>query len=172
MNRALRAILVLGVLPLCGACGYRLMNEAAVFGPDVREIRLRVFENQSNEPGLERVVIDAIHEEFLRGGTLAPTYEPGAPLELQGVIRRVEVTASALDSVGLALENVVRLVVDVSVERSGTGESVWSASDLVEIERFSASADSNVHETAKRQALRRLSAVLASRIRDELFQTF
>jgi outer membrane lipopolysaccharide assembly protein LptE/RlpB len=160
------------LLPLILACGYRLANEAAVFGPDVKQIRVLPFQNQSNQPGLERLLADAIHEEFLRGGVLEPTWSAGAPLEINGVIRKVEITASALDSVGLSLENEVVLTVDVQVERVASGEPVWSVKKLVEVERFSASADSNVRATAKRRALIRLSSELASRIRDELFQTF
>ncbi len=159
------------LLVLSLGCGYRLANESAVFGPDVKQIRVQMFRNESNQPGLERVLADAIHEEFLRGGTLEPTWSAGAPLELSGVIRSVDVTASALDSVGLSLENEVELMVDVRVDRTPGGAAVWTVRKLVEVERFSASADANVHEAAKQRALLRLSAEVASRIRDELFQT-
>lgn len=165
-------VLLVAAAVLAAGCGYRLANEEAVFGPDVKQIRVHMFENKSNQPGLERVLADAIHEEFLRGGTLEPTWSAGAPLELRGVIRSVEVSADALDSVGLALENQVELTVDVVVARMPGGDPVWTAKKLVEVERFSASADANVSDTAKQRALVRISAGLASRIRDELFQTF
>lgn len=170
MRRASTLLVLL--LALAPGCGYQFANESAVFGPDVKQIRVQMFQNESNQPGLERVLADAIHEEFLRGGTLEPTWSPGPPLEITGVIRSVEIQAGALDSIGLSLENEVELVVDVRVERVASGEPVWTAKKLSEIERFSASADSNVHDTAKQRALLRLSAELASRIRDELFQTF
>ncbi len=160
------------LLVLALGCGYRFANEPAVFGPDVKQIRVQMFKNESNQPGLERVLADAIHEEFLRGGTLEPTWSAGAPLELSGVIRSVDVIASALDSVGLSLENEVELTLDVRVDRAPGGEPVWTANKLVEVERFSASADANVHAAAKQRALLRLSAEVASRIRDELFQTY
>ncbi|MBW2280294.1 MAG: hypothetical protein JRG76_06920 [Deltaproteobacteria bacterium] len=156
-----------------GACGYALVDESSVFGPDTRRIRLEMFDNPTNEPGLERMLAEAIYEEFLRGGTLEPTWNgSGAPLQMSGVIRSVEVRASAFDSVGLSLENQVELVVDVDVVRLPEGESVWSTEGIREIERFSASADPNVHETAKQRALLRLSSIVATRIRDELFQTY
>lgn len=167
-----RLVLCVAAVLAGAGCGYRLVNEAAVFGPDVKKIRVQMFRNQSNQPGLERVLADAIHEEFLRGGTLEPTWSEGAPLEISGTIRSVLVTASALDSVGLSLENEVELTVDVRVARMPGDEPVWTANKLVEVERFSASADSNVHATAQQRALLRLSSELASRIRDELFQTF
>lgn len=160
------------LLVLALGCGYRFANESAVFGPDVKQIRVQMFKNESNQPGLERVLADAIHEEFLRGGTLEPTWSAGAPLELSGVIRSVDVAASALDSVGLSLENEVELTLDVRVDRAPSGEPVWTANQLVEVERFSASADANVRAAAKQRALLRLSAEVASRIRDELFQTY
>ena len=119
------------LLVLALGCGYRFANEPAVFGPDVKQIRVHMFKNESNQPGLERV----------------------------------------LDSVGLSLENEVELTLDVRVDRAPGGEPVWTANKLVEVERFSASADANVHAAAKQRALLRLSAEVASRIRDELFQT-
>ncbi len=173
MIAPLRACLLLVVGFLLGACGYALVDESAVFGPDVRQIRLEMFQNETNEPGLERMLADAIYEEFLRGGTLEPTWNgSGAPLRMSGVIRSVEVRASALDSVGLSLENQVELVLDVTVSRLTGGEPVWAAERITLVERFSASADPNVHETARQRALRRLSSIAATRIRDELFQTY
>jgi len=155
------------------ACGYHLVDERAAFGPDVTQIRLRMFDNRTAEPGLERMLGDAIHEEFLRGGTLEPIYDggDGDALELSGVIRRVEVRASAVDSVGLSLENEIELTIDVEVARAATGDAVWMAEDMSDVERFSASADANVFHTYKEQALRRLSSQIASRIRNELFQS-
>jgi len=168
-------LLLLAAFPALAmlACGYALVDESSVFGPDVRQIRLEMFQNETHEPGLERMLADAIYEEFLRGGTLEPTWNGGgAPLQMSGVIRSVEVKASAFDSVGLSLENQVELVIDVTVARLPDGESVWSTAGIREVERFSASADPNVHETAKQRALRRLSSIVATRIRDELFQTY
>ena len=62
MSRTFRSIARLLVLQAASACGYRLANEAAVFGPDVREIRLRIFENESNEPGLGQAQVECMEQ--------------------------------------------------------------------------------------------------------------
>jgi hypothetical protein len=157
------------------ACGYRFVDEQGLFGPDAT-VLVRMFENRSNEPGLERLLADAMNEEFLRRGALRPVRSVGANgLEIGGTIVDVAVSPSAYSSVELALEDVLSLSVEVSVERRAAGASaapLWIAERMSRTERFSASADPNVYESNKEQALRRLAAALASQIHDEIFQTF
>ena len=50
------------------ACGYRLSDPKQVFGPDVQRIRIELLENKSAEPGFERLLGDALVEEFTRRG--------------------------------------------------------------------------------------------------------
>lgn len=137
---------------------------------DARDIEIRMFANRTAEPGVERLLADALQEEFLRRGVLAPRYSGGASgaLVLDGQIREVRVQPTAFSSVALALEDRLELVIEVAITRAG--EVVWASDGLSEGERFPASADPQVYETAKEQALRRIAAGLAARIHDELYQ--
>ncbi len=150
-------------------CGYQLLRASDGLGSD---IEIGMLENRSSQPGVERMVTDALHEEFLRRGQLVPRYAGGAALVLRGVVREVNVSHTAVSTVGLALEDRVELVVDVSVSRAADGQVVWRRDGWVQHERFTSSADRQAHATNKEQALRRLSAELASRVHDELFATF
>lgn len=154
-------------------CGYRFVDERAVFGPEIRRIEIRAFENESTEPGYEQVLADALSEEFSRRGALEPVHarELG-DLVLEGRIEAVTVQVRSFSSVALAVEDTVELRVDVEVRRRAGGGVVWKRDDLRLTELFLSSPDPNVELSNREQALRRLSALLAERIHDELFQVF
>jgi hypothetical protein len=155
------------------ACGYRFVDEAAVFGPGTRRIEIRAFENRSSQPGYENVLADALAEEFSRRGALQPVYSGGAgELVLAGRIDAVSVAPRSFSSVALAVEDMVELRVAVEVRRSSDGGVVWKREELRLSELFLSSPDPNVQLSNREQALRRLSALLAERIHDELFQVF
>ncbi len=156
---------------VCG-CGYRPLG----IPPELEgEIEIRMMQNQSNVPGVEKMMSDAIAEEFLRRGQLEPTFggSPGDPnLVFRGVVREVTIRHTAFSSVALALEDQVELVVDVSVARRATGEVLWKREQWSELERFTTSADAQVYDSNRRQALRRLASLFAGRIYDEFLQSF
>ena len=159
------------LLPLVGiACGYRPLIANESLGS---AIEIRLLDNLSTEPGVEKLVAEALVEEFLRRGSLVPNYAPGSgDLVLDGRIRRVSAARVAYSSVALALEDQIELVLDVSVLRANTGEVLWARTGWSRAESFTTSADPNVYESNKLQALRRISAGVANRIHDELLQSF
>lgn len=160
------ALLALSAL-LAWGCGYRLLDAPAELPPD---IEIGMLENRSSSPGVERMLTDALHEEFARRGQLTPHYDDAAAgLVLQGVVREVSVRHTAYSTVGLALEDQVELVVDVSVRRRADGRVLWRRDNWRELERFTSSSDFQVWHTNRQQALRRLTAELASQVHDELF---
>ena len=73
---------------------------------------------------------------------LEPRYADGsASLVLSGVVREVSVRHSAVSTVGLALEDQLELVVDVSIRRRADGSVVWRREGWTQLERYTSSAD-------------------------------
>ena len=168
--RATQTALLTLALLLVSSCGYRPLIANAELGS---AIEIRLLENISTEPGVEKLVAEALVEEFLRRGALKPRYQSGgADLVLEGRIRRVSAGHVAFSSVALALEDEIELVLDVTVLRPSTGEVLWARSGWSRAETFTTSGDPNVYESNKLQALRRISAGVANRIHDELLQSF
>ena len=91
---------------------------------------------------------------------------------LDGVVRDVSVRHSSVSTVGLALEDQLELVVDVSIRRREDGRVVWRREGWKHLERYTSSADLQVQHTNREQALLRLSAELASQLHDELVTAF
>ena len=170
----------LAVLFAGAACGYRFSSGGV--GRDLhsgdraataRRVEVRFFENRSAQPGFERMLADALVEEFSRRGELVPVFDGGAgaqDLILAGAIQSVRVHSSASSSVGLSLENRLTVRLDVSLRRAG-GAIVWSHEQLDLEERYLSSADAGVRESNREQALRKLAAEVAGRIHDEITQT-
>ena len=165
-----RVLPILAVSLALLSCGYRLL--AAPPGYE-SGIELRMLENRSDEPGFERMLQDALQEEFARRGEIEPRYRAGGSppaLVLAGVVREVNVSHTGLSSVGLALEDQVEVVLDISIAR-GDGDVVWRREDWSRVERFTSSSDPQVYLTNKTQALRRITSEMAGRVHDELLQS-
>jgi hypothetical protein len=155
------------------ACAYAPVDPRGTLGQDVRTIQLTMFENRSPEVGLEALIGDALQEEFVRRGVLKPVYSQGrgGDIVMNGSVIGVEVRPAAFSSVALSVEDTVEVSYDVSVIRPKDGETLWTSGARTQRERFLASADPQVYESNKEQALRRLAARVASQIHDDLFQT-
>jgi hypothetical protein len=165
---------VVALALLLSACGYRALDGRGAFGPDVKTIELRAFENASREPGLEQLIGDALVEEFGRRAWLEPELagsHPSPDLVLRGIVRSATVRSTSYSSGALALEERIEVSFDVDVRR-GSGELVYQHPDFRVTEVFLSSADPNVYASNKEQALRRLSSAVAERVHDELFERF
>jgi len=156
-------------------CGYHLLDARGPFGPEIGRIEIRPLENHSNQPGLERLISDALVEEIDRRGSFRPVYglEPGQPgLVLRGAVRDFELAPVAFSSAGLALEHEIGRLVGLDLVRSDTGAAVWNDRHFKLTERFLGSADVGVHESNQEDALLRMATELAGRVHDALLQAF
>lgn len=169
------ALALLACLWLGPGCGYTRVDLRGAFGPDVDRIRIRAFANATREVGVEQMLLDSLVEEFRRRDALRPVLGNEAPersLVLDGAIRSVRVRPSAFSSSALGVEDTLEVVFDVRVRRAGSEEVVWERERFTLSETFLSSPDPNVWHSNKEQALRRLSALAAGRIHDELFRRF
>jgi hypothetical protein len=157
------------------SCGYRFVNPERALGPDVEQIEIRPLENRSNEPGLERVLVDGLVEEFSRRGQLKPVYGPPAGasgLSLGGVIRDVQIRPASFSSAGLATELEIRMVVAFDLAGGSGAKPLWENQEIVLTERYLASSDPGAEQAYKEQAFERIAMELAGRVHDVLLQTF
>ena len=169
-------LLTLLCLALAG-CGYRLLERPAAgtsAGPGSEQVEIRMFENRSDQAGVEGLFAVALAEEFARRGNFEPVVRAGGEqaLILRGRILEVRVNPVAYSSVGLALEARIVVVLDVEMVRGPGFESVWRNGSIELNARFLASSDNEVYENQKQEALRRIAWGAAGRIHDEFLQSF
>lgn len=170
-RRAVVCALVL-YLAVGPSCGYTLVDyESPPEG--LTSVSILTFANESYEPGIELVLADAMRREFLRRGALKLRDDPeAADLVVSGTIARIVTQSRTFSSVALVLEWEIALAVNVvATRRDGTVIPV-DLGVTVDTERYLASADIEATRKNREEALRKLSAVLARRTHDVLYEAY
>lgn len=98
MNRTGPAAL-LAVALAGGGCGYRTVTAYRARG-DVKQVHVRVFENDSTDPDLGAVLTAALRDELARRGAAA---DADAPAQLDGTVRVTSPTPSDFYSAAASL---------------------------------------------------------------------
>ncbi|MEB2345595.1 MAG: LPS assembly lipoprotein LptE [Deltaproteobacteria bacterium] len=164
----LRGLAVVLLAALAGCSGYHVVGARTGLG-DVRRVAVEPLANRSYEPGIERMVTAALVREFQRRGGASVVRDPaGADLVLSGAVEPVLTRSRSFSSVELALEFEVELAVELVARRADGSEVAIDGSVLRDWELYLASADIEVERKNRDEALRRLSALLATRVHDAL----
>lgn len=151
-------------------CGYTLVDYQEP-PPGLQSVSVRTFRNDSYEPGVEFVVADALRREFLRRGVVELAGDASeADLEITGVVQPIEVRTRSFSSVALALESEITLRLKVQTVRPDGSTTSFDGESMQETERYLASADIEATRKNRDEAMRRLSAVLAARVHDMLYE--
>jgi hypothetical protein len=156
--------LVFSILLVFAGCGYHL---AAGDLRKVGSVAIVTPKNEAGEPGLDRMMGDALRRELLRRSGSRYAENPAtADVVVSGRVLSVETSARSLSSVVLVLEYETNVVVELEAAR---GEKmVVAATRLQETERHLASADVEAQRKNRDEAVRRVTSVLAARFMDLL----
>jgi hypothetical protein len=167
--RRFAAILLL-LLAAGSGCGYSLVGYRAGF-EGIRTVAIETPANDSFVPGVEYVVADALRREFLRRGAVRVVDDPAAAdLVLGGSVDKVRSSGRSFSSVVFSLEYELLLELKLEARRADGQEMPIGKRSLREFEYYLASADVEATRKNRDEALRRLAAVLAERVHDNLFE--
>lgn len=136
-----------------------------------RPARLAVMaiRNDSPEPWLDRILLDALRRELgLRAGLDLVNDPEQAEWLLRGRIRPLSTQSNSFSSFVAALEYSVRMELDLELVRAGGLVVRLDSQTLSESELYLASADIEITRTNRLEALRHLSDVLAARVADTI----
>ncbi len=160
---------ILPVLAVCVAgCGYRFARYQGLDG-EARRICVVTLQNDSQEAGVELLATEALRHEILTRGGLELISDPqAANYTLRGRVARVLTRSRSFTGVARAREYEVTLRLELQID-AASGSSVETQSETFEAgEIYFASADVAVLRKNRREALRYLSGLLASRAHDSL----
>jgi outer membrane lipopolysaccharide assembly protein LptE/RlpB len=162
----LAALAALGSLGPTGCAGYHWVRESRALGP-VHRVAVKTFTNQSFEPGIEAMLTESLRRQFQRAGGAVVVDDPAqADLVLGGTVFPLLTTPSAFSSAAFALEYQVQMRVAITARRAdGTAIPM---PQVAEWELYLTSADVEAEHKNREEALRRLSAVVATRVQDVL----
>lgn len=160
---------LLSLVVLCGGCGYKQVRYGQALG-DARRVSIETLSNDSDEPGVEMMVSDALRREFLRRGAVSLVSDAkAADLVLRGRVLRLRTIPRSFSAVVLALEYSVTLEIDLQVARRDGELIPIDARSLKQTEIYLASADLEAGRKNRDEALRRISSLLAARVYDAIF---
>ena len=159
------ATFLLWWLALAG-CGYALAGSGI---EGAGSVAIRTPENGTQEPGVEFLVADALRRELLLRSGGALTEDPErADLVISGRVVEVRSSSRSFSSAVLAREHDLVLKVALqAVQRDGT-DLMPPRTAFQEEERYLASADVEAQRKNRKEALRRVSRLLAARFFDSV----
>jgi len=175
MQRVLNSITRLALIPVgiwgLVACGYHFQT-AGVIPAGLEPIFIEVFENRTNQAGLESTVTNAIVFEFVKRNEAALARNAAdASVVMKGVIRSVELQTISTRGRDVAGERQVTMRIDVQLV-APDGKIKWAAKNLSGQEAFSVSNDKFLNDERQRAALALVSTRVAERVYDRLIDNF
>lgn len=153
------------------ACGYHFQQAARLPG-GAQRLYVDIFENRTNQAGLETTVTNAVVFEFVKRGETDMVKEPSqAELIMKGVIRSVEIRTAATRNKDAAGERQVTITLDVRLVQQD-GNVVWSASGLTDGDAYVVGADKFLNDDKQRATLGLVSTRIAERIYNRFTDNF
>lgn len=169
MRRALLSLLVL----LAGqtGCGYSVVRyQEALSGAET--LAIEPLTNESYEPGIEIVILDALRREALQRGGLRLIDDPeAADVVLSGGVASLIIQPRSFSSVVLALEYEVYLQLQLAARVRDGEDIAIDGRALYERDFYLSSADIEATRKNRRETLHRLAGVLADRVYDSLYES-
>jgi len=154
------------LLPLALGCGYRFA-EAPGQGP-MLPLFVTVLQNRTPETGLETRVTNDLVRELTADSRFQLSDQAGGDNVLSGSILSILEDSASRQVSGRSRERRLRVTVSLSLANRG-GRVIWRNATLREFETFAVAAEDPGLTTENRsQALDRLSARLARKVRFEL----
>jgi hypothetical protein len=156
------------VLSTGSGCGYRVVGYESDSQPSLG-VSIHTFRNDSLEPGVEQMVGEALRREFLRAGRLRLVEDVGAAdYRISGAVAPLETSTRSFSPGVRAVEFTVAMRLRLKVEGKDGTRLALDAFSLRASEIYLASADIEVSRKNRSEALRRIAALLAERVYDEM----
>ena len=169
LNRHAAALVLCALL--INGCGYRFTGGGDIPG-GVSKIHVTIFENRTNETGIEARFTTALIQEILKNRhDLLTSNEAEADAVLSGVIVSAPVEIISRQDRLTSLQRRIFLVVDCSLNDS-SGKIIWSAKGLSDSQEYDVSPEKFRTEANKREALTLIAPRLAQLIYQRLTSDF
>ncbi len=164
--------ILLLALGATGGCGYRLQGKGTPSDPGIQSVAIPIFANRSAETGIESEVTRALVERFTSSQRIEVRSQSAADAVLQGTVKSF-ITSSVAVTTGTQITTGYRatLTVEVIFLRRGDGKVLWKE-EIAEWRNYPVAPDLTVTENNKRDAIRRISELLAERIQEIILGGF
>ena len=164
-------LILLGAL-LVGSCGYQLRGRETNLPPGIHSLAIPIFANQTDQTGVETDVVQALTAKFISSKRLAVTTRNSADALLSGTVKTFS-TAPVAVTTSTQVSTEYRATLTVFFTFQGTKDGkVLFREEMSEWRNYPVESDLNATEQNKREAIRRISVLLAERIHELILGGF
>ena len=170
MKRLIHCIL-LGTFLLAG-CGYQVRGRETNLAPEIHSVAIPIFVNRTDQTGIETDVTQALAAKFISTKQLSVTPRNSADVLLTGTVTSfLTAPVAVTTSTQISTEYRATVVVEFTFQTVRDGKVVFREV-MSEWRNYAVESDLNATELNKRDAIRRISALLAERIHERIIGGF
>jgi outer membrane lipopolysaccharide assembly protein LptE/RlpB len=170
LKRLIHGIL-LGTL-LLAACGYQVRGRETNLPPEIHSLAIPIFANRTDQTGIETDVTQALVAKFIATKQLSVTTQNSADVLLTGAVISFSTTPVAVTtSTQISTENRATVVVEFTFQTLRDAKILFREV-MSEWRNYPVVSDLNTTELNKREAIRRISVLLAERVHERIIGGF
>jgi outer membrane lipopolysaccharide assembly protein LptE/RlpB len=163
--------LLLGILLLAG-CGYQVRGRESNLPPGIHSVAIPIFANHTDQTGIETDVTEALAAKFISTKQLSVTTRNSADVLLTGTVLSFSTTPVAVaTSTQVSTEYRAMVVVEFTFQTLRDGKVLFREV-MSEWRNYPVVSDLNLTELNKREAIRRISVLLAERVHERVIGGF
>ena len=170
MKRLIHCIL-LGIFLLAG-CGYQVRGRETNLAPEIHSVAIPIFANRTDQTGIETDVTQALAAKFISTKQLSVTTRDSADVLLTGTVTSfLTAPVAVTTSTQISTEYRATVVVEFTFQTVRDGKVVFREV-MSEWRNYPVVSDLNATELNKREAIRRISVLLAERVHERIIGGF
>jgi outer membrane lipopolysaccharide assembly protein LptE/RlpB len=152
-------LILLGLFILT-SCGYHLRGKETNLPPEIRSVAIPIFANRTLETGIETQVTEALVEKFISAKRLPVTTQSSADALL-----------TVTTSTQVTTEYRATVVIEFTFKNQADGKILFRE-EMSDWRNYPVESDLNATEQNKKEAIRRISVLLADRVHELILGGF
>lgn len=163
---------------MVSSCGYALAGRGNTLPDHIRRIGVPTFDNQSNTPDLDRVLSEAVRQEFQSKGRFIIVEEAtGVDALLTGTVRPVLLTVSALTDARQASRYLITIQASVEFKDLKDNKVFWANPGLRVSDEYEVTGNLNINDptalfSQDANALERIARAFARNLVASILEAF
>lgn len=173
-----RQVSIVLLAVVASACGYALAGRGNSLPDHVRRIGIPIFDNQSATPELDRVLTDAVRQEFQsRGRYLIVESTTGVDAVLTATLRPLTFSVAAMTDARQASRYLITLQAAVEFKVTRDNSVFWTNPSMRVSEEYEVTGSAGVNDPSAlfsqdQNALTRLAKVFARSVVSSILEAF
>ena len=146
------------------SCGYSFAPRGESIDNRIQQIYVDVFENRTDQAGLENYVRTAFINQFIQNSRfkIAPAIEDADAI-VRGKILNLHTSTLSHRKSDLAAEERATIITEIVFEDSTNGKTIWRTKDMTDSVDYALNEDINLLSNVRKQALMKLSNDMAEK---------